>query len=126
MDSAVPGSMPVRLDAFLVFDGIATAAHQHPSPTALKRDARQRRRQEGLHDHAAPSLEQSACGLDVARDERPDRLFEVWCGRADALGAIVAIRTVAALSRTLNGAIFRKIAQSALSRTLPHPTGMAF
>jgi hypothetical protein len=33
---------------------------------------------------------------------------------------------VAALSRTLSGAFFRKIAQSAFSRTLPHPTGMAF
>ncbi len=80
----------------------------------------------GCNERASPSLEQPARGLDVARDERTDRLFDVWCGQADALGAIVGIRTVAALSRTLSGAFFRKIAQSAFSRTLPHPTGMAF
>jgi hypothetical protein len=75
---------------------------------------------------AAASLEQPARGLDVAGDERPDRLLDIWCGQADGLGAIVAIRTVAALSRTLSGAFFRKIGQSALSRTLLHPFLRAF
>lgn len=115
----VPGRMPV------LYTMDRRRRSSTPTPKCTQAGAVEGIGRTGLPERA-PSLEQPARALDVARDERPDRLVDVWCGQADALGAIVAIRTVAALSRTLNGAIFRKIAQSALSRTLPHPTGMAF
>jgi hypothetical protein len=66
--------------------------------------------------------EEPARGLDVAREERLDRLFDPYCGHAAVLTAGVGICTVSALWCTLDGLCCRGIGRIALWCALLHRT----